>query len=112
MFMIFLVLDDPNKLEAILQAWDRVGIRGATIIESTGINRVLQRLIPMRYVFQTGWSEEEGHLTLLAIVETQELVNACLQATESVTGDLDDPHTGIFAAWPLMTVKGLPLETE
>ncbi len=62
----------------------------------------------MRYLFQTGGREEVGHLTLFAIVETQEQVNACLQATESVTGDLDGPNTDVFAAWPLTTVKGLP----
>ncbi len=108
MFMVFLVLDNPDQLEAVLQAWEGAGIRGATIVESTGIHRQLKRMIPMRYLFQTGGSEEVGHLTLFAIVETQEQVNACLQATESVTGDLDGPNTGVFAAWPLTTVKGLP----
>jgi hypothetical protein len=108
MFMIFFVLDNPDQLEAILQAWEQAGIRGATIIESTGINRHLQRLIPMRYLFQSQGSAEEGHLTLLAIVEAQKDVNACLQATETITGNLDDPNTGVFASWPLMTVKGLP----
>jgi hypothetical protein len=110
MFMIMLVIDNPDQLADILKAWDQAGIRGATIIESTGIHRQLRRVIPMRYLFQTAGSEEEGHLTLLAIVETQELVQACLQATESITGDLDGPNTGVFASWPLATVKGLPLQ--
>jgi hypothetical protein len=110
MFMVFLVLDDPDQLDDVLQAWEKAGIRGATIIESSGIHRQLRRLIPMRYVFPRQGSQEEGHLTLLAIVETQQQVDACLQATESVTGNLDDPHTGVFAAWPLTTVKGLPLQ--
>jgi nitrogen regulatory protein P-II 1 len=110
MFMIFFVLDNPEQLEATLQAWEKAGIRGATIIESTGIHRQLKQVIPLRYLFQTTGSEEQGHLTLLAIVETQELVQACLLATESVTGDLDGPNTGVFASWPLATVKGLPLQ--
>jgi hypothetical protein len=108
MFMIFFVLDNPDQLDAIMKAWDQAGIRGATIIESTGINRQLQRLVPMRYVFQTHENKEEGHLTLMAIVETQKIVDACLQATETITGNLDDPRTGVFASWPLTTVKGLP----
>jgi hypothetical protein len=108
MYMVMLVLDDPNHLDDVLAAWDTAGIRGATIIESTGINRRLQRVIPLRYLFQTAGGQEEGHLTLLAIVETQELVQDCLRATESITGDLDGPNTGVLAAWPLTTVKGLP----
>jgi hypothetical protein len=112
MFMILLVLDDPNRLEEVLEAWDRAGVRGATIIESTGINRQLKRLIPMRYLFQARECEEEGHITLLAIVETEEMVEACLQATESVTGDLDQPHSGVFASWPLARVKGVAAHAE
>jgi nitrogen regulatory protein PII len=78
MFMIFLVLDKPDQLDAVLRAWEQAGIHGATIIESTGIHRRLRRLIPMRYIFQAQENAEEGHLTLLTIVETQEDVDACL----------------------------------
>jgi hypothetical protein len=108
MFMILLVLDNPDQLGAILQAWEQAGVRGATIIESTGIYRQLHRLIPMRYSIQSQRNQEVDHLTLLAIVETQEDLEACLKASESVTGNLDDPNTGVFASWPLTTVKGLP----
>lgn len=110
MFMVFLVLDNPDQLEDVLHAWEQSGIRGATIVESTGIHRRLKRVIPMRYLFQRASSEEVGHLTLFTIVESQAQVNACLQATESVTGDLDGSNTGVFAAWPLTIVKGLPLQ--
>ncbi len=108
MYMLMLVLDNPDLLDGVLKAWEQAGIRGATIIESTGIQRQLKRAIPMRYLFQSSGGDEEGHLTLLAIVESNELVHACLQATETVTGDLNGPRTGVFAAWPLTTVKGLP----
>ncbi len=108
MFMVLLVLDNPDQLDAVLRAWDEAGIRGATIIESSGIHRRLRRLIPMRYHFQMQGDEEKANLTLLAIVKNQAQVNACLKATESITGDLDSPNTGVFAAWPLTTVKGLP----
>jgi hypothetical protein len=33
-------------------------------------------------------------------------VQTCLSATETVTGDLSLPNSGMFAAWPLATVKG------
>ena len=107
MFMIILVLDDPNQLDAVLQAWEEMGVRGAAIMESTGINRRWNRVIPMRYLFQTSKTIEEGHLTLFAIVATQALVDASLAAVESVTGDLDQPPTGIFAAFPLTMAKGI-----
>jgi hypothetical protein len=35
------------------------------------------------------------------------MAEQCLALTESVIGDLSQPDTGIFAAWPLSLVKGL-----
>lgn len=114
MYMIMFVLDKMSRLNEVLEAWEKVGIRGATIIESTGIHRIRRRLIPMRYVLPTSGSiaVEEGNYTLLVIVDSAELVQACLLATEQIVGDLDQPHTGVFAAWPLAVVKGVPSTTE
>ena len=43
---------------------------------------------------------------IFVVVDAAEDVERCLRAAESVTGDLDAPHTGLFAAWPLAMVKG------
>lgn len=112
MYMIMFVLDDPGQLDALLETWEKAGIRGATIIESTGIHRRRKMILPMRYVFQATGNVEESHYTLFAIVETDAHIQACLQATEQLVGDLDKPNTGIFAAWPLAVVKGLPPAEE
>jgi hypothetical protein len=47
-------------------------------------------------------------VTLLAIVADEDKARLCLQATEALVGDLTGPNTGVFAAWPLTLVKGLP----
>lgn len=106
MYMIMLVLDDPEQLDAVIGAWEIVGIRGVTMLESTGLGRLRQSRVPARYYFQSSRVEEEGHITLLAVVPDEEKVKACLGATEEITGDLSEPHTGIFTAWPLFMVKG------
>jgi hypothetical protein len=80
---------------------------GVTIIESTGLGRLRREQIPLRYFF-TGQRIEEGHLTLFVIVPDESKARACLQAVEQVTGNLDQPNSGVFAAWPLAIVKGLP----
>ena len=112
MYMIMLVLDDPNQLDALLHAWEGAGVRGATIVESTGIQRLRRVSLPMRYIFQSAGPVEEGHLTLFVIVESEALVRTCLAATETITGDLDLPDTGVFAAWSLSVVKGLPVPEQ
>ncbi len=36
MFMIMFVLDEITHLDEILDAWTKIGISGATVVESTG----------------------------------------------------------------------------
>ncbi|MHB1318442.1 MAG: hypothetical protein ACYCYF_07485 [Anaerolineae bacterium] len=105
MFMAMFVLDDPELLTQVLSAWDHAGIRGATISDSTGMNRMRRRFVPMRFVSPVE-DGEESHLTLIAVVKDEEEVQACLRAAESVVGDLANANTGMFAAWPLSYAKG------
>ena len=81
-------------------------------MESTGYFRRRQpQPIGARYLFGASRLPEpggEGNFTLFAIVPDEATAQACLAITETITGDLDDPNTGVFAAWPLGLVKGLP----
>lgn len=86
MFMIMFVLD----------AWSNLGVPGATIIESTGLHRHHLKHIPMRYAFGDISLEENGNSTLFAIMESENMVQLCLQSIEQIVGDLDEPIQGHF----------------
>ena len=43
MYLILFVLDNPDKLEDLLNAWEEAGTGGATVLVSTGMNRMLNR---------------------------------------------------------------------
>lgn len=107
MYMILCVIDQVDQLNAVLDAWRNNGIGGVTIVESTGLHRhIAKHHIPMRYSFGST-SAERGNITLLTVVETEEIVQRCLEITESITGDFDGPDTGIFVAWPVGFAKGV-----
>jgi hypothetical protein len=107
--MVMFVMDDPARLDELLAAWSDNGVTGATILESTGLRRRLASTVHMRFLYQAASPLiEEGHITLFAIVDDEEMARSCLQITEAVVGDLSEPNTGVFAAWPLALVKGLP----
>ena len=106
MYMILFVLDNPERLMEVLEAWENAGVRGVTILESTGLQRMKRKHLPMRFLADFYTPQEESHLTLLAVVEDEELIHACLAATETLIGDLCSADTGIFTAWPLQLVKG------
>ncbi len=104
MHMIMLVLNDPDKLDAVLDGWHAIGIRGVTVMESTGIYRRRPQLMGARYAF--GFPPltdmaERGHYTLFTVVADAEVVERCHGATERIVGPLLEPNTGVMASWRL-----------
>jgi hypothetical protein len=112
MHMVMFVLDDPDMLDRVLDAWDAIQVSGVTIVESTGLNRrakARQVGAPfMAGINRIMGSALEGHYTLFTIVKGEHMVKACIRAAESVVGDLDQPNSGVLSAWPLTNVKGVP----
>lgn len=116
-FLVLMVVDDPNQCPALLDAWEATGVKGITIIESTGIGRLRKGLgvrddMPLmpsiRSLLQ---SREAHHRTLFTIVDGDEMVARVVAATESVIGDMSQPNTGILIAAPLAVVVGLADQT-
>lgn len=109
MYMVMLVLDDNKRLEEVLAAWVQLGIPGSTIIESSGLYRHQSTTVPMRYRYGENFSDEAVNTTLLSIVENEESIQKCLNSVEQIVGDLNNPDTGVFCAWPLSMTKGIKL---
>ncbi len=109
MILLVFVLDDSRFLNDILAAWDAQDVRGVTILESTGINRVLQRDAPSPifggFATLVGVNRT-GNNTLFAVLESQESAEKLKSAAESVLGDLNQPNTGILFTLPLSAVWG------
>ncbi len=111
MYMLIMVLDDSSRLNEVLEAWISAGVKGVTILESTGVNRILPRTSasPMFAGFtQIFGSGRVGHNTLFAIIDDLDIADAAVNATEVVLGDLKKPHTGIIFALPVAKTWGLP----
>ena len=51
--------------------------------------------------------DENLHRTLITIVRERPVVDGILQATQSVLGDLNQPHTGIQVVLPVLEAYGL-----
>ncbi len=109
MLMMMLVLDDPEKLEAVLISWEALGVSAITITESTGVHlHKKPPRLPFRFGFEgQAPSYDEYHYTLFCIVSDENIVQACLAAAERIIGNLDDPDTGMMAVWPLTFMKGV-----
>ncbi|MBW7959312.1 MAG: hypothetical protein H3C69_07110 [Candidatus Promineofilum sp.] len=110
MYMLIMVLDDIAHLNNVLAAWVKAGARGVTILESTGLHRVMLRHKPE--AAYAGFSrmfgsDRVGHKTLFAIIDDMAIAEAVAAATEQVVGDLNEPHRGILFALPVVKAWGL-----
>jgi hypothetical protein len=111
MYMLIMVLDDVAHLDGVLQAWVAAGVKGVTVLESTGINRLLRRTEAQSMFMGFGQifgGARVGHNTLFAVIDAMEIAEEAVRRTEAVIGDLAKPHTGIIFALPVAATWGIP----
>jgi nitrogen regulatory protein PII len=111
--MIFFVLNDTEKLEEVLEAWNNVGVGGMTVLASTGLGRIkkysaLRDDIPLIPSLEDLLSHEEVlNRTVITLVHGEEMVDAIVDATQKITGDLNQPNTGVLAVIPVARLYGV-----
>ncbi|MBI9050599.1 MAG: hypothetical protein JEZ00_14355 [Anaerolineaceae bacterium] len=112
MYFLLFVLHDSTICDDVLHAWEAAGVKGVTILPSTGLNRMQNRalledmpIMPSLEDFFT--STEVGNRTMFTIVPDDEIVDKILEATQSVVGDLNQPNTGILIVLPTVRTYGL-----
>jgi nitrogen regulatory protein PII len=113
MYMVLLVLNDPEMLDDLLRAWEEVGVSGVTVLPSTGMARIREKgawrdylpLIPSIEDFHD--FVESLNRTIFTVVHSEEMVEAVINASEKITGDLNNPHTGIIVSWQIGRALGL-----
>jgi hypothetical protein len=112
MFLIVLVVNDPYKCRRLINTWKEVGVPGATIIESLGLQRALKGVVrddlPLLSTlrdFESG--EESRNRTMFSVVPDQETVDRVRMATEALLGSLEAEDTGFMFVVPVREVFGL-----
>ena len=113
MFMILFILHDPEHLNSILSAWDEVGVKGITVLPSTGLARlkkdsILREDMPLIPSLEDMFNHVENlNRTLITIIQDETILERVISATQAIIGDLNEPNTGILSVIPLYRVYGL-----
>lgn len=106
--MIF-VLSNTDLLNFLLEDLSNAGIKGATIINSTGMGMTLSKLESsfiggsLKALFNPGRDENK---TILCVIQNEQ-VSTAKQVIKDVVGDLSKPNTGIFFTVPIDDIEGL-----
>lgn len=110
MQLLVVVLNKDEYLEQVLQGFLEVGVRGATVIDSVGMGRIISYNIPifagLRHLFD---AERPQNKTIFAVVEDT-MVDDAIAMVEEICGSLDEPGAGIAFTVPISHVKGLAEE--
>ena len=108
--LLVAIIDDLSKIWDVIDEWERLGVSGATIYDSSGLNKARQLrddlpLFPSVRELLEG--TETHHRTLWSVLEDGVDVEAIVRATEKIVGPLHSPHTGILFTVPVLKVWGL-----
>jgi hypothetical protein len=112
--LIVAVLPNTDRCQNVLDTWERFGVTGITILESTGLHKLRQMdrrrddmpLMPsLRQLLE---SEEMHHRTAFVVVDDGFDLEGLLRVTEqAVGGDFDAPHSGLLFVVPVTLALGL-----
>lgn len=118
MYLILLVIDDPDRLEDLLIAWEEAGVPSATVLFSTGMGRLRNLagwrddmpLIPSLGDFYE--APENLNRTIFATANNEAQVDAVIVATQKVIGDLDQSKSGLLLVLPVTRALGVNKKKE
>jgi nitrogen regulatory protein PII len=111
--MVLLVVNDPEKLNDVLKAWETIGVPGVTVLYSTGIGRFRQspslwEELPLFPSIDDFFQREELHnRTIFSIVPDEDTADQLVTATKKIIGDFTQPDTGLLVIMPTIKVFGL-----
>jgi nitrogen regulatory protein P-II 1 len=108
--LLIAIIDDTSKIWDVLDEWERLGVCGATILDSGGLRRMrnLRDDLPLFPSVRDLLNKTEAHhRTILSVLEDNVDVEAVVRATERIVGPLNAPHTGILFTLPVLKVWGL-----
>ena len=111
MHLIVVVIDCLELCSALLEAWEKAGAAGITILESMGMRRLQTMMrddLPlMPSLRDLVVNEEIDHRTLFTVAPDETAVDRIVAATEGVLGDLSLPNSGFLFVVPVSRALGL-----
>lgn len=111
--VLFLVLNKTEYLDEILDLFLKVGVKGATILDSQGMGRTIGEsdhiFAPIRNLLD---GARPYNNTIFTVIENENVLKAVIKGVQNILGDISDPGVGIMFTMPLGNVYGMARDTE
>ncbi len=107
---LFIVLNDTEKLDGLLESLGNNGIKGATVVESTGMaHRLINNDYSTRFLGSLRSvlnPERETNYTIFMVLNDEDIDKA-KKAIKDVLGDINKPDTAIIFSMPVDFIEGV-----
>lgn len=110
MYLLLLVLNNENHVKEILEKFIDIDVRGATVINSQGMGRIISEKVPIFSSLRSILSGEKNRVnnfTIFSAIKTEETLNKAIDVIFTVVKDINKPGTGILIVLPVIKIFGL-----
>lgn len=104
--LLFVILNRPERLQDLMLVFVELGLKGATVLESQGMGKILSQDVPI-------FAELKGLLTgarpqnkTIMILLGDEMIPLVVEAFEEAVGPLNVPGNGVIFALPVEQIYG------
>lgn len=108
MHLLICIVNNTATVNDIVGGFVRIGVTGATVIDSHGTAEIAAAQVPVfagfRHLVQ---SNRLPNRTILSVIKDEATLEQAMDIVEQVVGDLGESATGIMFAVPVTRVRGL-----
>lgn len=110
MDVLFIVLNETEFLDDILDEFVKIGIKGATILDSQGMGRALTArgdepfFGALRNLLD---NSRPYNKTIFTVVEDKDLLDKAIESVKNVVGDIHRPGVGMMFTLPVGNIYGM-----
>jgi len=105
---LFVVISDPDKLDQVLEVLLECEIRGATIIETQGMAKLLSDHVPIFFGLRSLIANErEGNRTIFALSRHPEKIDKAIEKLSAMFHGFEEAFTGMMFVVPVIRAVGV-----
>ena len=104
--LILLILNKTELIDDVITLFLELGIKGATVLESTGMAKFLSEDIPLFAGFREILKgARPNNMTIFSVVPGN-IVNKAAAGLQDIIGNFNEPGNGLFFAIPISNIWG------
>lgn len=105
MKMLVVVLNDENRVDEILLKFEKIGVKGATVIDSIGMGGILGLKIPFVKASQFVQIHKPDNKTIFSVIDDEVMLRQAVDMLKEQL-ELNKPGTGFVFVVPVLEVYG------